>query len=170
MKNVYAIASGVASGLGFEANTRAALVTRSLAEMSRIGAALNADPLTFQSLAGVGDLWLTCSSEKSRNFTVGYRLGKGEKLDHIIETLGSTAEGVQTAKGAMALIDSLKGQVEAPIASRVYQLLYEGLSAKDLAQQLMSLPSMRELVHSPSNPSSPVTPRQKILQDLSSDK
>ena len=98
LKNVYAIASGVAGGLGFEANTRAGLVTRSLAEMTRIGVAYNAEPLTFLSLAGVGDLFLTCSSEKSRNFTVGYRLGKGETLEHILETLGSVAEGVDTAK------------------------------------------------------------------------
>jgi glycerol-3-phosphate dehydrogenase len=98
LKNVYAIASGVASGLGFEANTRAGLVTRCLAEMMKIGVAYGADPITFLSLAGVGDLFLTCSSEKSRNFTVGFRLGKGEKLQDILDSLGSVAEGVATTR------------------------------------------------------------------------
>ena len=116
IKNVYAICAGIADGMGFQSNTRAGLITRCLAEMTRIGVTMGADPLTwvwhrlpmwiwsdhiysFLSLAGVGDLFLTCSSTNSRNFTVGNRLGKGEKLDHIIETLGSVAEGVETSKG-----------------------------------------------------------------------
>ncbi|ORY88607.1 6-phosphogluconate dehydrogenase [Leucosporidium creatinivorum] len=142
LKNVYAIASGVSGGLGFEANTRAGLVTRSLAEMTRIGVAYNADPLTFLSLAGVGDLFLTCSSEKSRNFTVGYRLGKGESLEHILETLGSVAEGVDTAKSAYAMVQ--ERNLHAPILEHVYRLLWKGESAKDLAKALMELPMMEE--------------------------
>lgn len=115
--------------------------------MTRIGTAYGASPLTFLSLAGVGDLFLTCSSSTSRNYTVGYRLGKGEKLDYIIETLGSVAEGVTTAKGLKELIDEL--EVTAPLATgvrvsakllsfhyndshdechQVYEVLYEGLS------------------------------------------
>lgn len=93
------------------------LITRGLAEMTRIGAAYGASPLTFLSLAGVGDLFLTCSSPKSRNYTVGFRLGKGEKLDDIVRTLGSVAEGVTTAKGVKKIIDDL--DVSAPIAKGV---------------------------------------------------
>lgn len=92
--------------------------------MTRIGTAYGANPLTFLSLAGVGDLFLTCSSPTSRNYTVGHRLGQGEKLDDIIRTLGSVAEGVTTSKGLKAVIDELG--VEAPIAAGVYGVLYEG--------------------------------------------
>ena len=98
------------------------LITRGLAEMTRIGTAYGASPLTFLTLAGVGDLFLTCSSSTSRNYTVGYRLGQGEKLEHIIETLGSVAEGVTTAKGLKAIIDELG--VTAQIASGVSSLFY----------------------------------------------
>lgn len=123
IQNCYAIAAGVATGLGFGQNTRAGLVTRALAELSRIGVALGARPLTFLSLAGVGDLFLTCSrfvnspnscqphlltwwrtvcSEQSRNFTVGRALAKGDKsLKQILEALGSVAEGVDTAKSCV---------------------------------------------------------------------
>lgn len=93
------------------------LITRGLAEMTRIGTAYGASPLTFLSLAGVGDLFLTCSSPTSRNYTVGHRLGKGEKLDDIIRTLGSVAEGVTTAKGLKKIIEELG--VSAPIANGV---------------------------------------------------
>ena len=93
------------------------LITRGLAEMTRIGTAYGASPLTFLTLAGVGDLFLTCSSSTSRNYTVGHRLGQGESLDHIIKTLGSVAEGVSTSKGLKAIVDELG--VAAPIASGV---------------------------------------------------
>ena len=89
-----------------------------------MGTAYGASPLTFLTLAGVGDLFLTCSSPTSRNYTVGYRLGQGEPLDEIVRTLGSVAEGVTTAKGLKAVVDELG--VEAPIASGVYGVLYEG--------------------------------------------
>ncbi|OSC99447.1 NAD-dependent glycerol-3-phosphate dehydrogenase [Trametes coccinea BRFM310] len=143
LKNVYAIAAGMAAGLGFENNTRAMLITRGLAEMTRIGTAYGASPLTFLTLAGVGDLFLTCSSSTSRNYTVGYRLGQGEKLDHIIKTLGSVAEGVTTAKGLKAIVDELG--VAAPIASGVYDVLYEGRAVEERANELLSLPPMSEL-------------------------
>jgi glycerol-3-phosphate dehydrogenase len=91
--------------------------------MTRVGVAYGASPITFLSLAGVGDLFLTCNSEKSRNFTVGYRLGRGESLDHIIETLGSVAEGVTTAKGYIKIIERVG--VDAPVAKAVYEVLYE---------------------------------------------
>ncbi|TFY63123.1 hypothetical protein EVJ58_g3437 [Rhodofomes roseus] len=143
LKNVYAIASGMADGLGFENNTRASLITRGLAEMTRIGTTYGASPLTFLSLAGVGDLFLTCSSSTSRNYTVGYRLGKGEKLDHIIKTLGSVAEGVTTTKALHTLISRLG--VNAPIATGIYEVLYEDADVAEKAKWLMALPPVREL-------------------------
>lgn len=178
MKNIYAIASGIAAGLGYESNTRAGLVTRSLAEMTRIGIHYEADPLTyvppsppsspvltprsfrFLSLCGVGDLMLTCSSEKSRNYTVGYRLGKGETLEYIIKSLGSVAEGVDTTKASvpsspshqLLLIERYRAysmtrerNISAPILEHVYRLLWEGGSAKELAEGLMNLPMMEEM-------------------------
>jgi len=143
LKNVYAIAAGISDGLGFENNTRAALITRGLAEMTRIGTAYGASPLTFLTLAGVGDLFLTCSSPTSRNYTVGYRLGKGEKLDYIIETLGSVAEGVTTAKALKSILDELG--VKAAIATGVYEVLYEGKNVEQRVKELLSTPSIREL-------------------------
>ncbi|TFK56570.1 NAD-dependent glycerol-3-phosphate dehydrogenase [Heliocybe sulcata] len=143
LKNVYAIATGVSEGLGFENNTRAMLITRCLSEMTRIGAAYGASPLTFLSLAGVGDLFLTCSSPTSRNYTVGYRLGKGEQLDDIIRSLGSVAEGVTTTKALRKVVDELG--VDAPIATAVYGILYEGKNLQETVQGLMSLPPLREL-------------------------
>jgi len=141
-KNVYAIATGISDGLGFENNARAGLITRSLVEMTRIGKALGASPITFLSLAGVGDLFLTCTSTNSRNYTVGYRLGKGETLDHILKTLGSVAEGVSTAKGYKELIDRVG--VEAPIAQAVYSVLYEGADLKATVERLQNWPRVVE--------------------------
>ncbi|EJT99954.1 NAD-dependent glycerol-3-phosphate dehydrogenase [Dacryopinax primogenitus] len=143
LKNVYAIASGIADGMGYENNTRAGLITRSLAEMTRVGTAYGASPLTFLSLAGVGDLFLTCSSTTSRNFTVGRRLGEGEQLQHIIDTLGSVAEGVTTAKALHSILRRL--EVTAPIAEGVYSVLYEGRGAHEMASELMSLPPQSEI-------------------------
>jgi glycerol-3-phosphate dehydrogenase len=97
--------------------TNAVIITRGLAEMTCIGTAYGASPLTFLGLAGVGDLFLTCSSSNSRNYTVGYRLGQGESLDEIMKTLGSVAEGVSTTKGVQTIIEELG--VMAPIASSV---------------------------------------------------
>ncbi|KAI0814811.1 NAD-dependent glycerol-3-phosphate dehydrogenase [Irpex lacteus] len=143
LKNVYAIATGIADGLGFENNTRAMLITRGLAEMTRIGTAYGASPLTFLSLAGVGDLFLTCSSSTSRNYTVGHRLGKGEKLDYIIETLGSVAEGVTTSKGLQEVLDGLG--INAPIANAVYDVLHGGQEVEKRARELLAWPPVKEL-------------------------
>ncbi|KAF7979372.1 hypothetical protein HWV62_42452 [Athelia sp. TMB] len=143
LKNIYAIAAGLADGLGFENNTRASLITRGLAEMTRIGVCYGANPLTFLGLAGVGDLFLTCSSSASRNYTVGYRLGKGESLQTIIDTLGSVAEGVTTAKGVKKLVDELG--VDAPIARGIYEGLYEGKDIHQGVRELMSRPPTQEI-------------------------
>lgn len=99
------------------------MITRGLSEMTCIGTAYGASPLTFLGLAGVGDLFLTCSSPNSRNYTVGYRLGKGESLDTITDTLGSVAEGVTTTKGAKKVIDQLG--VNAPIATTVSRFCWK---------------------------------------------
>ena len=128
-----AIAAGASVGIGFQMNSRAALITRGLAEITRIGVALGANPLTFKGLGGVGDLFLTCTSEKSRNFSVGYRLGKGEQLGIVLKEVG-VAEGVTTAKAAYDLVNKLG--VDAPIMSEVYRVLYEG---KPIAQAVMDL-------------------------------
>lgn len=100
------------------------IITRGLAELTCIGTAYGASPLTFLGLSGVGDLFLTCSSSNSRNYTVGYRLGRGESLDEIMKTLGSVAEGVSTTKAVKTVIDELG--ISAPIAQAVYEVLYEG--------------------------------------------
>jgi glycerol-3-phosphate dehydrogenase len=133
LKNVVAIASGASVGIGFQMNSRAAVITRGLAEITRVGVALGANPLTFNGLGGVGDLFLTCTSEKSRNFSVGYHLGKGESLEAAIKAVG-VAEGVSTAKAAYDLCNKLG--VEAPIITEVYRVLYEG---KPITQAVMDL-------------------------------
>ena len=134
LKNVIAVASGACTGVGFQMNARAAIITRGLAEITRFGVAMGANPLTFSGLSGVGDLFLTCTSEKSRNFTVGYRIGKGEKLPDIIASLGSVAEGVPTTKAAFELAQKLG--IEAPITKEIYQVLYQD---KPLEQAIKDL-------------------------------
>jgi glycerol-3-phosphate dehydrogenase (NAD(P)+) len=134
VKNVIAIAAGVLEGLGFGYNTMAALLTRGLAEMARLGIALGADPRTFSGLAGMGDLVLTCTGGLSRNRTLGVRLGKGEKIDDILKGAKTVAEGVKTAKAAREL--ARKNGIEMPIVEEMYKILYEGkdprLATKDL--------------------------------------
>lgn len=143
VKNVIALASGACAGLGFEQNSRAAIITRGLAEMIRIGVNLGADPLTFTGLSGVGDLLLTATSEKSRNFTVGYRLGKGESLSFIIETLGSVAEGVETTR---ALFDMCRRRnIDSPLCDSVYQVLFCGENVLVAVQKLMDRDPSYEL-------------------------
>lgn len=134
LKNVIAIAAGAAVGLGFQMNSRAALITRGLAEMRRIGVAMGANPMTFEGLAGVGDLFLTCTSEKSRNFQVGLRLGRGERIQAILDSLGSVSEGYATTMAARDLAHRLG--VDAPITEAAYQVLYE---SRPIAQAVMSL-------------------------------
>ena len=123
LKNVVAIATGLADGLGFGLNTKAALVTRGLSEIQKIGIKKGAKLETFLGLAGLGDLVLTCYGELSRNRTVGFRLGKGEKLENILSSLGQISEGVITTKSAYNLTKKL--DVDAPIFSEVYKILYE---------------------------------------------
>lgn len=143
LKNVIAIAAGACAGLNFQQNSQAALLTRGLAEITRIGVRLGAQPLTFTGLGGVGDLFLTCSSTKSRNYSVGYRLGRGEELPHVLKTLGSVAEGVATSKAAWQLAQKLS--VDAPITEQVYAVLYGGRPIKEAVMALMTREAKPEL-------------------------
>jgi glycerol-3-phosphate dehydrogenase (NAD(P)+) len=136
IKNVIAIAAGVLEGLGFGYNTMAALLTRGLVEMSRLGTAMGADPRTFSGLAGMGDLVLTCTGGLSRNRTLGVRLGKGEKLDDILKSAKTVAEGVKTAKAAREL--ARKNGIEMPIVEEMYKILYEGKDPRQATKDLMS--------------------------------
>lgn len=136
VKNVIALASGISNGLGFGYNTRAALITRGLVEMKNLGIALGGVESTFYGLSGMGDLILTATGELSRNYTVGTRLGKGEKLDDIIDSMHMVAEGVKTCKGVIAL--AKKHNVEMPITEKIFKVLYEGLSPKDGVVSLMT--------------------------------
>lgn len=143
LKNVVAIAAGATAGLGLQANSRAALLTRGLAEITRVGVAMGANPMTFNGLGGVGDLFLTCTSEKSRNFSVGFRLAKGEPLQAVLSSTGSVAEGVYTAKACHALCKKLK--VVAPICEQVYEVLYENKPIGDALEYLLSREAREEL-------------------------
>ncbi len=136
LKNVVAIAAGVLEGMGFGYNTMAALLTRGLAEMARLGVAMGGKLTTFSGLAGMGDLVLTCTGGLSRNRTLGARLGKGEKLEDIIQGTKAVAEGVKTAKAARDLAEKYK--ISMPIVDEVYQVLYEGKDPKRALKDLMS--------------------------------
>lgn len=139
-KNVVAIAVGVLEGLGFGANSRASFMTRCLAEMTRLGEALGADPRTFSGLSGLGDLILTCTGDLSRNRQVGLRLGQGESLDAILSDMSSVAEGVTTAKSLHQLQAHLKAaqrDVDLPNATQVYKILYENLSPRQAVMELL---------------------------------
>ena len=135
MKNVIAVAAGISDGIGFGDNTKAALVTRGLAELSRLGAALGAHPETFAGLSGIGDLIVTCMSQLSRNRAVGERLGKGETLDQIMASMEQVAEGVWTCGTAQALAKSLG--VEAPITDEVHAVVHGGKDPREAVQDLL---------------------------------
>lgn len=135
LKNVMALAAGVVDGLGLGHNARAALITRGLAEMVRLGVAMGADPRTFYGLSGVGDLVLTCTGALSRNHTVGVRLGKGEKLEAILGSMQAVAEGVRTARAALGL--ARRTSVEMPIVQEINAVLFEGKSCRRAVSDLM---------------------------------
>jgi glycerol-3-phosphate dehydrogenase (NAD(P)+) len=135
LKNVIALAAGVSDGLGFGHNTRAALITRGLAEITRIGLAKGAQPETFSGLAGMGDLVLTCTGDLSRNRTVGVELGKGRRLQDILAGMQMVAEGVKTTLSAYQLAQKL--QVEAPIIEQMYLILYQDKPALEAVSDLM---------------------------------
>ncbi len=135
VKNVVAIAAGISDGFGFGANSLAALITRGLAEISRLAVRKGANPLTLSGLAGLGDLVLTCSSDLSRNRTVGRGLAQGRSADEIQRELGQVAEGVRNAKSAHDLARRLG--VEMPITDAIYRVLYENVPPREAVTQLM---------------------------------
>ena len=134
-KNVLAIGAGISDGLGFGANTRIALITRGLAEMMRLGAALGADKETFMGLAGLGDLVLTCTGDLSRNRTVGLKLARGHRLEEILGSTQMVAEGVRTTSATVCL--ARKWNVEMPIAVQMHEMLEREKSPRDAIRDLM---------------------------------
>ncbi|QOC24031.1 NAD(P)-dependent glycerol-3-phosphate dehydrogenase [Wenzhouxiangella sp. AB-CW3] len=142
IKNVLAVACGMVDGLGLGSNTRAALITRGLAEMMRLGQALGADPRTLMGLAGIGDLVLTCTGDLSRNRRLGLALGQGKSRDQAVAEIGQVVEGIKTAEEVMRLAE--KAGVEMPISEQVHGILYKGWSAKKGVQVLMERELKRE--------------------------
>jgi glycerol-3-phosphate dehydrogenase (NAD(P)+) len=140
---VLAIGAGIADGLGYGDNTKAALITRGLAELARLGGVLGGDPLTFAGLAGMGDLIATCASPQSRNRHVGVELGRGRDLDDIVNEMNMVAEGVKTTAAVIEL--AAVNHVEMPLASFVGRVLYEGARPADLVPELMLRKAKPEL-------------------------
>ncbi|MGL5054865.1 MAG: NAD(P)H-dependent glycerol-3-phosphate dehydrogenase [Fusobacteriaceae bacterium] len=136
VKNCLAIGAGIADGMGYGDNTKAALITRGLSEMIRYGKALGADEKTFSGLTGIGDLIVTCASKHSRNRYVGESLGKGRTMEEIMETMIMVAEGVPTVKAVHE--SSLKNNVEMPIVNGIYEIIYNKGDAKQIVRDLMS--------------------------------
>jgi glycerol-3-phosphate dehydrogenase (NAD(P)+) len=143
LKNVIAIAAGISDGLNFGHNTRAALITRGLAEMSRLGVKIGANVLTFSGLSGIGDLLLTCTGDLSRNRQVGLQLGQGRRIEEILGEMRMVAEGVKTAQSVHFLAQ--REQVDMPISQKVYQVVHEGKQPQEAVQELMERSLKHEL-------------------------
>jgi glycerol-3-phosphate dehydrogenase (NAD(P)+) len=135
LKNVIAIAAGASDGLGFGDNTKAALITRGIAEITRLGVAMGAKEQTFAGLSGIGDLIVTCTSKHSRNWRAGNSLAKGNPLEKVLREIGAAVEGVDTAKAALQL--ARKNKIEMPIVEEINRVLFEGKSPKDAVVDLM---------------------------------
>ena len=142
LKNIIAIAAGVGDGLGYGDNTKAALITRALAEMRRLGVACGAQAETFAGLSGLGDLTLTCFSQLSRNRALGERLGRGETIEAIMASHPKLAEGYPTTRSAYRLARKLN--VSAPVTDEVYAMLYEGKNPRQAEQDLLMRDSKAE--------------------------
>ncbi len=142
VKNVIALATGMAEGMGFGDNTKASLITRGLAETSRLGVALGADPMTFAGLAGLGDLVATCTSPLSRNRTFGMKLGRGETLEQILAQKQQTAEGVKSCRSILDL--ARKHDVDMPITEHVVAVVHDGMTPAEMVRGLMSRPAASE--------------------------
>jgi glycerol-3-phosphate dehydrogenase (NAD(P)+) len=142
LKNVIALAAGIADGLGLGQNARGALLTRGLAEIRRLGQALGARPETFLGLAGVGDMVTTCTSPLSRNHSLGEALGRGEPLEGALSRIGMVVEGVRTTRAACTLSDRVG--VELPIAGQIYRILFQGVRPAEALHELMTRPLRQE--------------------------
>jgi glycerol-3-phosphate dehydrogenase (NAD(P)+) len=145
LKNIFAIASGIITGIGYGANTRSFLMSRGLSEMIRLGQHYHVDPMTISGLAGVGDLSVTCSSEKSRNFRVGQRIGRGESVQDILQSMHQVAEGVRTSRAAYDL--AKRHKEELPIVNAVYKIVHEHMPLKDAQLELLGRPMHFEHEH-----------------------
>jgi len=143
LKNIIALASGITDGLGYGDNAKAALITRGLAEITRLGSAMGANPLTFSGLTGIGDLIVTCTSVHSRNWRAGSMLGKGQKLDEVLTNMGMVVEGVRTTKAAYQLAQ--KYEVDMPITNALYGVLFAGKDVKDSVDLLMNRDKRSEM-------------------------
>ncbi len=143
LKNVIAIAAGVADGIGLGINAKAALLTRGLAEITRLGLAFNANPLTFAGLSGMGDLIVTAFSEHSRNHALGVAIGRGETTAAALSSLAGVAEGATTVRSARALAGSQR--IEMPITEEVYRMLYEGIAPRDSMARLLRRSPRQEI-------------------------
>ena len=141
-KNVLAIGAGISDGLGFGANTRIAMVTRGLMEMTRLGLALGAQRETFMGLSGIGDLVLTCTDDQSRNRRFGLRLAQGASVDESREAIGQVVEGYYAARAVRLVADRLN--VELPIVEQIYRIIYEGLAPREAVAALMNRPLVPE--------------------------
>jgi glycerol-3-phosphate dehydrogenase (NAD(P)+) len=148
LKNVIALAAGICDGLGFGANTRAAVITRGLSEIARLGMKMGANPMTFAGLSGIGDLVLTCTGDLSRNRTVGVQLGRGKKLKEILGEMRMVAEGVKTTRSTYFLAKRMG--VEMPICEQIYQVLYEDKDPRLAVVALMERDLKHELEEPPS--------------------
>ncbi len=135
IKNIIAVASGISAGLGYGDNAMAALITRGIAEIKRLGVALGAESMTFAGLTGLGDLIVTCASEHSRNRRVGYKIGSGKTLDEALDEMKMVAEGVKAAKIAHILAN--KHDIEMPLTEQVYQILFEDKNPQEAVSDLM---------------------------------
>jgi glycerol-3-phosphate dehydrogenase (NAD(P)+) len=136
LKNIIAIAAGVCDGLGYGLNTRAALITRGLAEIQRLGIALHADPSTFSGLSGLGDLLLTCTGDLSRNRMVGLKLGEGKNIEQIKSEMSMVAEGIKTTRSGYDLARKMK--IEMPILEQVYSIIYQGKDCSEAVRDLLN--------------------------------
>ncbi|MCC2525913.1 NAD(P)H-dependent glycerol-3-phosphate dehydrogenase [Bacillus halotolerans] len=143
LKNIIALAAGITDGLGYGDNAKAALITRGLAEIARLGTKMGGNPLTFSGLTGVGDLIVTCTSVHSRNWRAGNLLGKGYKLEDVLEEMGMVVEGVRTTKAAYQL--SEKYQVQMPITEALHQVLFNGQKVETAVESLMARGKTHEM-------------------------
>ena len=143
LKNVIALATGISVGLGFGDNTAAALVTRGMTEIARLGVKMGANPLTFAGLTGIGDLVVTCTSRHSRNRRTGIALGQGQSLENILSEMNMAVEGVRTTKAIMKLKE--KYNVNLPISEEVYKVLFQGVNPKDGVINLMTRDPVKEI-------------------------
>jgi glycerol-3-phosphate dehydrogenase (NAD(P)+) len=143
LKNIIALAAGISDGLGYGDNAKAALITRGLAEIARLGVKMGASPLTFSGLTGIGDLIVTCTSVHSRNWRAGNLLGRGQNLDEVLENMGMVVEGVRTTKAAYQLAE--KFGVNMPITNALYNILFNGVNSKDAVDDLMSRQKTHEM-------------------------